>query len=203
MTVQSEFWAWFRNHEAELFDFDARREAERDELFDRLAVELRKVDPGLTFEFSPPGSVREFVISAAGIKSVFPAVVRLADAAPILERWRITAFRPRRMPINSIEINGKCIHAKHVRCSLLDNGKIAGLRLLIPGFREDDVDLKQIGYLLLDEALGEFDVEMRLGLIEMRSPEASTGLKSFPLAELPALFDRLVARLEGRSGLPS
>ena len=40
--------------------------------------------------------------------------------------------------------------------------------------QEDDVDLKQIGYLLLDEALGEYDVETRLGLIKMLSPETST-----------------------------
>jgi hypothetical protein len=41
--------------------------------------------------------------------------------------------------------------------------------LFIPGFREDDVALQQIGYLLLDGALGEYDVETRLGLIKMLS----------------------------------
>jgi hypothetical protein len=86
---------------------------------------------------------------------------------------------------------------------LLDNGKIAGIYLFIPGFREDDADLKQIGYLLLDETLGEYDVESRLGLIKMLPPDARTNGDRYPLAELPRLFDQLVARLEGRSGRAS
>lgn len=203
MTVQDEFWNWFREHEAELFELDASLEEEREELFDRLMFQLNRVDPGLVFEFGPNGPVREFVISAAGIEEVFPAVVSLADAAPALERWRITAFRPRCTPISGVEVNGKRIGPDDVRCSLLDNGIEAGLYLLIPGFREEDPDWKEIGYLLLDEALGEFDVETRLGMIKMLSPETPTGLDSFPLAELPVLFDALVARLEGRSGAPS
>jgi hypothetical protein len=138
-------------------------------LFDGLAAELQKVDRGLTFEFGPRGATREFVISAAGIKKTFPAVVGLAEAAPGLERWQIIAFRPRRAPVMTIEIGDKSVDPKDVQLSLLDNGKMAGIYLFIPGFREDDVALQQIGYLLLDGALGEYDVETRLGLIKMLS----------------------------------
>jgi hypothetical protein len=203
MTAQDAFWNWFIQHEAEAFDFDPGRETERERLFDQLATELQKVNPNLTFEFGPKGPIREFVISAAGIGDAFPAVVRLADAAPTLERWQVTAFRPRRMPINIVEIEGKRIDPRDVQFSLLDNGKMAGLYLFIPGFREDDVELRQIGYLLLDEALGEFDVETRLGLIKMLSPDTRTEGDRYPLTELPELFDQLVSRLEGRSRAPS
>ena len=55
--------------------------------------------------------------------------------------------------------------------------------------------LKQIGYLLLDEALGEYDVESRLGLIKMLSPEARTEETRYPLFDLPARFDRLISLL--------
>ena len=76
-------------------------------------------------------------------------------------------LRPRRWPISVVEIEGKRIDPKDVQFSLLDNGgKMAGLHLFIPGFQESDVDIKQIGYLLLDEALGEYDVETRVGLIK-------------------------------------
>jgi len=90
-----------------------------------------------------------------------------------------------------------------VEFSLLDNGKVAGIRLFIPGFQEGDADWKQIGYLLLDDALGEFDVESHLGLIKMYPLEAATSEKRYSFLELPLLFDRLVSRLGGRSGMPS
>jgi 1,4-alpha-glucan branching enzyme len=61
--AQQEFWDWFTQHEPELLDFEADRET----VFDRLATELHKVHPDLTFEFGPPEEKREFVVSADGI----------------------------------------------------------------------------------------------------------------------------------------
>lgn len=202
-TPQAAFWSWFVQHEPELFGFDPDHETEREKLFDELAAEIQKVSRDLTFEFGPRGPKREFVISAAGIKNAFPAVVRLAEAAPTLERWRIRAFRPRRPVVGTIEIGDHRIDTKDVLFSLVNNGKMAGIYLFIPGFREDEVVFKQIGYLLLDETLGEYDVETRLGLIKMVSPESRSAGNRYPLAELPALFDQLVSRLERRSGVPS
>ena len=197
---QEEFWIWFAQHQAELFDF----ETDQERLFDQLATQLQKVQPNLTFEFGPrDGGKREFVISAGGIKAAFPAVVFLADVAPALDQWRVTAFRPRRTPINIVELEGKCVAPDNVQFSLLDNGTSAGIYLFIPGLRKGDIVFKQIGYLLLDDALGEYDVETRLGLIKMFSPDTITNGDRYPLAELPALFDQLVARLEGRTGSPS
>ena len=202
MTTQEEFWNWFIQHEGELFDFDPRREAERERIFDELAGELRKVDPDLAFEFGPNELRREFVVSAGGIKRAFPAVVSLVSVAPTLDRWQVIAFRPRRPP-QVVEFRGKRVDPDDVQFSLLDNGKTAGIYLFIPGFREGDVDLKQIGYLLFDGTLGEYDVETRLGLIKMFSPDTHTVGDRYPLADLPALFDGLVARLEGHRVRPS
>jgi hypothetical protein len=184
MTAQQEFWDWFVQHQIELFNF----EADQERIFDQLASQLQKIDPNLTFEFGPKESRREFVISAGGIRDAFPAVRALADAAPKLDRWQVTAFRPRRTPPNAVEFRGKQVAPKDVQFSLLDNGKIAGVYLFIPSFCEGDTDWKQVGYLLLDDVLGEYDVESRVGLIKMVPPEA---------------FDQLVSRLEGRSGRPS
>jgi hypothetical protein len=203
MTIAEGFWNWFTQHEAELFNFDPDRETERERIFDQLITELQKVDPNLTFEFGPKETRREFVISAGGIKSTFPVVSSLVDAAPALDHWLVTAFRPRRTPPNVVEFRGKRVHPRDVRFSLLDNGKTAGVYLFIPGFREGDADWKQIGYLLLDDTLGEYDVESRLGLIKMHPPDAQTKGDRHPLEQLPALFDQLVSRLEGCSGKPS
>jgi hypothetical protein len=196
MTAQEKFWNWFIQHDVELFDF----EVDQERIFDKLASELERIDPNLTFEFGPKRAKREFVISAGGIKSAFPAVVSLVNAAPALGQWEVIAFRPRRTPVNVVEFRGHRIDPVEVRFTLLDNGEIAGLFLFIPGLPNDDASLKQIGYLLLDEALGEYDVETRLGLIKMLSPDTETEGARYPLSELPAQFDGLIARHEGRSG---
>jgi hypothetical protein len=197
------FWKWFVRHEARLFSFDPSVVAEREGIFNELASELRKVDADLCFELSPKGTIREFVISAGGIKRAFPAVVALAGAAPTLARWKVTAFRPRRTEFLVVEIADRRVDPVDVQFSLLDNGSIAGISLFIPGFQETDVNFKQIGYLLLDAALGEYDVESRLGLIKMLPAEAYTHGDRYPLAELPARFDKLVARLARISAKPS
>jgi hypothetical protein len=203
MSAYQEFWNWFVRHEPELFALDSNRVAERESVFDELAIELQKVSPHLTFELGPNAPKREFVISAGGIQSAFRAVVSLANAAPVLTRWRVTAFRPRRAPVHIVEFADKRVDPDGVQFSLRHNGKIAGIHLFIPGFREGDANWKQIGYLLLDGTLGEYDVEFRLGLIKMFSPDARTDGNRHPLAELPALFDQLVSRLEKRSRKPS
>ncbi|HEX6802577.1 MAG TPA: hypothetical protein VF133_02775 [Terriglobales bacterium] len=204
MTPYEEFWDWFVRHETELFDF----EKDQKRIFDKLLAALRKVNQDLVFEFGlkkqEEGKERqEFVISADGIKSAFPAVISLRNTAPDLPRWQITAFRPRRTTINIVEIGDRRIDPKDVQFTLLSDGKNAGLYLFIPDFRENDDAFKQIGYLMLDEALGEFDVETRLGLIKMLTPEGHTHGERHPLPELPRLFDQLTVQLEGRSGKPS
>jgi hypothetical protein len=203
MATPEEFWNWFAQHERELFEPDLRRETERERISNLLTRELKKVDPNLVFEVGLGGTPREFVISAGGIKRSFPAVVSLVNAAPHLARWQVTAFRPRCAILHHVIFGGKRVELKDIQFSLLDNEKTAGIYLFIPGFRDGDEDLKQIGYLLLDGTLGEYDVATRLGVIKMLSPETGTGGVRYPLAELAARFDELVSRLEGRSGKPS
>jgi hypothetical protein len=83
MTPQQTFWHWFVQPEAELFTFDPDREIEREKLFEGLATALQRVDPNLTFEFGPRETAREFVISAGGIRSAFPAVPALPADSPL------------------------------------------------------------------------------------------------------------------------
>ncbi|WP_263373808.1 hypothetical protein [Granulicella aggregans] len=199
VSVHEKFWKWFLNNETNLLNFEAGQEA----TFNKLSAALSNVDPDLTFEFGPPMPKREFVISAGGIKRAFPAVVALAGAAPKLPNWQVTAFRPRRTPLNLIELGGIHVDPNEVQFSLLDNGEKAGVYLYIPGYAKEDIRYGQIGYLLLDEALGEFDVESRLGLIKMLSPDEVSDATRYPLVELPALFDHLTAKLEKRTGKPS
>jgi hypothetical protein len=192
---EQHFWKWFQKHELRLFDF----ETEREQIFDLLQFQLRRINSNLTFEFGPKQrGKREFVISAGGIREAFPAVTALAAASPNMARWHITAFRPRRWPINEIELRGVTVNPKDIQVSILDNGEIPGVYLYIPGYVEEEIVWKEVGYLLLDEALGEFDVETNLGLVRMLPPEAVNDFERIPLSELPYQFDLVVANLRKR-----
>ena len=106
------FWKWFVTNEPRLFAFESNQEA----VFNALNKQLERVNGDLTFEFGPVrNGKREFVISAGGIKTAFPAVEALYAKAPALPRWIWVKFRPRRLPINNVEYGGKKIRADDVR----------------------------------------------------------------------------------------
>jgi hypothetical protein len=194
MSAEALFWRWFVEHEDKFLHYERHGEA----LFDALASALQKVDSDLTFEFGPlKNGAREFVISAAGMKRAFPAVQSLTAAAPELRQWKVTAFRPRRPVGNIIEYGESRISPDDIQYSLLKGRGALGLYLFIPGYSDERNDIGQIGYLFLDEALGEYDVEMKVALIKMFPPEANTPGPRYPIQELAAHFDEEYAKLDG------
>src|SRR5579859_3139341 len=110
---------------------------------------------------------REFVISAGAIRSGFPAVEAPYGVAPPLQRWIWVKYRPRRSPINDLEYGGKSIHADDVRYLLAKDGDKVGIVLFFDGYSDQQRStFGQIGYLFLDEALGEYAMETRVGFVE-------------------------------------
>jgi len=116
--------------------------------------------------------MEEFVISAGGIRAAFPAVYALYDNAPVLPRWTWVKFRPRRLPIHDVDFGGKKVRAEDVRYLLAKDGEKVGIVLFFDGYNEPQkATYGQIGYLFLDEALGEYAVETQVGFIEFHSRE--------------------------------
>lgn len=186
-----DFWKWFTKNQAPYYAFKPDDVSVREPLFDALSSQLRKIDDNLTFEFGPVESgKREFVISADGIKSSFPAVQDLVGKAPALPRWHVVAFRQRRMPVDAIEFEGISIDPRTVLVQLYrDNGKI-GLTLYFAGY--SDARSKaygQAGYLLLDDALGEYDMETKVSFVEFKPLGGETPAHSVPVSDLAAAFD--------------
>jgi hypothetical protein len=181
------FWKWFQNNETMLFDF----EKDQEKNFDRLAAEMHKVDPALTFEFGPKeGGRREFVISADGIRSAFPKVEALYAAAPSLGRWKFIKFRPRRRPFD-VTFGNVSVNARSVLVGLKAAGPKADITVFMPGYSPSARKAyTSVAFILLDHALGEYDVETRVGDIEVRviSEAPATALS---LEALPATFDSL------------
>lgn len=188
-TPEERFWKWFRSNEGALFDFERDREA----IFDRLAAEMHKLNPSLTFEFGPiEGGRREFVISADGIKEAFPEVQALYAAAPSLPRWKFTKFRPRRSPLD-VNYGNVSVQASSVRVQMKKNGQVVDLTVFMPNYTEENREAcTAIAFLLLDGALGEYDVETRVGQIRVGATSNDTE-QLYSLKALPGAFDALFA----------
>lgn len=188
-TPESDFWKWFQQNEPALFDFEQDQEF----IFNHLETALHKVESNLTFEFGPKqDGQREFVISADGIRAAFPSVDQLYAAAPPLKRWKFIKFRPRREPFD-IKYQGVLVKADSVSVLIEPDGLKAALTILIPGYTKvKDDTFRTIAYLFLDQALGEFDVETRVGFIEVAAPSERYKLAE-PLRALPKAFDAFLA----------
>ncbi|SHJ14432.1 hypothetical protein SAMN02745163_01414 [Clostridium cavendishii DSM 21758] len=184
------FWSWFYENEDRLFNFEKHQE----ELFDELSYELEEIDPNLTFEISciKENGKRELVISAGGIKSAFDEVENLVDVAPKLRSWEFIKYRPRRDTLSELDFQGKKVKPEDVYYAIFyeDNPSKVGIILFFKEYKEEELDLwGQITYLFLDEALGEYDVETKVGGIMATSINSKYFKHAHPINELQKAFD--------------
>ena len=187
-TPENKFWKWFKNNEEMLFNFEKDVEA----IFDKLAHQMQKVNSDLTFEFGPinDNGKREFVISAGGIKTAFPSVESLYEAAPESEKWIFVKYRQRKNPLNDLEYEGVSVDASEVHYKLYKDGDKLGIVLFLDGYNEEQNSLfGSLGFLFLDEALGEFDIETKVGFIEFHGRDSEQYDGASKLEELSAAFD--------------
>lgn len=115
---------------------------------------------------------------------------KLYAAAPTLKKWTIIKFRPRRDPFD-ITYKGVSVQAESVTVFLTKTGPKATVTVLIPGYTESRHEsYAGIAFLLLDQALGEYDIETRVGVIDVARPSARFASVR-RLEDLPKAFDAL------------
>ena len=189
------FWQWFQAN----IDRFNRFEDDQQRLMAELSAQLHRIDDNLVYEVSSSNSGRrELVISVDGIKESFSSVVALTDAAPEINGWTITAFRPRvDIAQFTLKFDGRHLAAKGYYFWLQADGEHIDLILYVPGLLEDNRnEFVNACYVLLDMALGEYDVTTKIRFIDHEPLACATeteGLK--PLTELPKEFDELYAKL--------
>ena len=179
-----QFWDWFVENSGRISESSSEPA-----VLKQVADKLSKVSPGLGFEIEQKESKpRNFVISANGVTKLFETVVKLVKVAPKMDGWKIVAFRQRTKSSDvAIEVSNKKYDSKKINFSYELNGDKIDLVLygndLEPG---NQVDLMGV-FVLLDALVGEYDVEMKLGRIDIAKDKSSS--KTYALSKLPDLID--------------
>ncbi|WP_253679565.1 hypothetical protein [Treponema sp. OMZ 788] len=194
-TREEKFWSWFCKKSQLIYNYEVSQE----EIFDELQIQLHKINPDLTFEISSvKNGKREFIISADGILDAFPAVEKLYSLKPELSEWTFIEFRPRRKIENSIKIGDKELHPNDVRFMFIndeDKSKV-GIVLFCNGYTENEYDIySRIGFLFLDECLGEYDVEKFIGTIIIQGFDSEYFNDSIKIDFLATEFDKIKANI--------
>jgi hypothetical protein len=184
---EKKFWRWFVEHSEELFNF----ENDQERVFNELSAQLKKIDENLTFEFGPiQNDKREFIVSADGIRSSFPVVQKLVGIAPKIDRWCIIPFRPPKGLMKSIRFNDYVLMREDVWFKPEKDGDRIGLVIHIRNLSEkNETQAKQAVFIMLDSALGEYNVETMVGFIEfMRLLDRPEALGLLELEKINSVF---------------
>lgn len=164
---EEDFWKWFEKNEKFIYE-NVENNDQQEKLFDEISSRLHKIDKNLVFEFSPihENKIREFSISADGLKESFPAVEKLIAISPKIKNWQLNAFRQRvpgddwTLDFGKFKIGYNDIYFRHS----ISNNEL-GIELNIRNYDESAQMINAI-YVLLDGLLGEYDVTMNIDWIE-------------------------------------
>lgn len=190
MAAPGDFWRWFCANERQLKDRGhPRREALADELLER----LQQVSEQLWFELGlmKDGS-GHLIVTAEGNTGAFADVVALVDAAPAIEGWEITAFKPPRGFGFVLNRSGIAIDPRQARFVALEDPDDPGFFGIEVGFphydpaREDG--FLDATYTMLEVGLGELALAEHVHHLQVGAlpddPESSGYLPMERLARL-------------------
>ena len=179
------FWSWFEKN-ADRITKAVNRQDHKVIVHD-LGDRIDKAAPGVVHEIGRfDADTVELILSADGMHANIPGVLALSRAAPRLKGFVFTAFR-RRWPKPGLGIYDAHIGMEDLSYVAEDGGDG---RLDLTLYIRGDWDERQrnlIGFLMLDQALGEYDVMTGLGHVDIEA--AGTADRGKPFAGLTAEFD--------------
>lgn len=201
------FWSWFQTNEKALFASDDLSDMEHVSL----AEKLKRVEEELSYDIGPAkNGKREMSVSADGIPELFPVVQQVVKAAPKMDRWKVVAFRQRvaeaslkELAIKSAPVNlssdpakqeeGIEIAVKEMRAGIERVGEKANITVFIKGYKKQEAQ-DNLALVMLQQALGEYDMVMKVGDIKFASTQEANDKNSIPFIKLAGQFDKLMAQ---------
>lgn len=196
------FWAWFSQAAPQLakdYEAFAKGDAGPEPLIAPVAERLDAYDNGIVHEIGcDENGVYDFVISADGIKDRIEPVMALARAAPKIDGWKVTAFRPRKAGGGALlQMGAETFSAEDVLYRL--DGPRDGLCDIKIRFRADfdapDEVLIGPAFIIMDSVIGEYDVMTKIGEVDPGFLKPGESAPDFrPLTELADDLDSRFAR---------
>jgi hypothetical protein len=188
-TPEGRFWSWFAANADEIGTITSGDNP----LVEKLSDEVKRVHQDLVFEVGKAkDGTHEIIISADGIKAVIPHVETLVSTAPQIRGWRALAFRPRMEGVQ-LEFNGMRLSQESIYFTAEPSGDKLDLILYLDGLTQTNArQLMHACFLMLDAAIGEYDVMTRIDGIDF-APLIEADGKQRPLTELPRVVDKLKA----------
>lgn len=190
------FWNWLDENASWI-----RSQVENETLdhADKITEEFEKDFPDLEWEIEVTDEGPWFfILSANGDLEKFGTVIESFQNAPKLTNWVVLPFKQPGSVDAEVHVGDTVLgyDAIWYRAEIVDMEDHHGLELdlYIEGLTEENSDeLIQAAYLLLDNAVGEFDAATRLLSVGVEAlnedPDESEDL--FPLAELPEFIEQL------------
>jgi hypothetical protein len=182
-----QFWRSFEQKAGALAQVKSADES----LYDELLEELQRVDEGLYIEISTPPGQCKLIITAEGNRELFELVDDVVSAAPQVNGWTVIALKPKLGFPAFAQWEGVRIDIKEVVFEPLiaEDSDELGLRLLVPGIDEHDLENAHNGLLrALDHILGERQFAESVQFTELDRLEEPSD-EYIPLVELEQFIE--------------
>ena len=179
----SEFWNWFVSASTSL------REGNGHAALQSVNGRMKELGIAVSAEIETAKQEWRLVITADGDHTRFTEVIRIVKAAPTVPRWSVIAFR-QRVPLRgkTIKMDGVSMECDRARVTVRVHGDRVDVQLYLPDFADGNETIRRIGRVALDNAVGEFDAETRIGEITS-APLIQAPSSARPLPELPTILD--------------
>ncbi len=190
VTPEEAFWSWFSQNEQRLYQEVDSHGSAIDELFERLNI----IQPQLTAEFGQTNDGKKILaISADGNSELFPYVIKLYNEPKLLSKWVIYPFRQRMDSISKVALRmgNLNIDAENILFISRENGNRIELGICVRHIESVNDPIIGAIFLLLDSAIGEYDVVSKIGKIDVKPYSALKDTAHLmPLEELVEIVDR-------------
>ena len=168
-----DFWDLYSKTEKQMLDSFNEGDKYQNKYIAALDEKIKEMDPSLSVEIKPnTDKERVLTITAGGIPELFPAVIKIAKAAPKDRLWKIEALKQRvKLPIIQ-DHKGTILDSETVEFTYKksDDGRLE-LTLYYPSVTDDNL---YITYIFLDGIIGEYDTAKYIRNIEFTAEKDDT-----------------------------
>ncbi len=159
-----QLWDWLKQNDSQLF---LEYQDQPEETCRKIRHQIRRINHLLDCEIIPGKDRHTLIVSPNNVHELFDDVRDIVSRAPQLKYWTITAFRPPR-PLNDVEnVKGIEYNIDDFRVAATKNpdGRV-DLNIGVKNFDQYDYyKLLSAMFRILQKALGEYNVEFRLGKV--------------------------------------